>query len=165
MKYICLYLYSFFICLCKETTTYEEPKSTEHTQESIDIGRTVVISTGSIIVVVLILLIMLNIYKKYHNLSAGADVLPTQDDENIESAIIQSRLQARINRMCPCCLKQWKKNMLTSFVRIELKYDIFYLNILIKSIIFIRHLTRNFTWDILLRHHCLLDIKSKPKDV
>lgn len=106
-KYIISFSFIFFY-LCQDTTISvppKEPDNTKHKHGSNDIGRKVIISTGSIITLVLMILLLQNLYKKLHILSTRNAVISDPDDvyETINPAVIHHRLQAMIDRMCLCC--------------------------------------------------------------
>lgn len=106
MSNIYRYIIYFLFFFCQDTTIYvplTEPNKTKH--GSIDTERTVVISIGSTIIVVLILLILLHLSKKPYISCTRTGELSAPDDvyETINAARIH-QLQAMIDRMCLCCL-------------------------------------------------------------
>lgn len=102
-----IYKYKIYCLFCPDTTMYApltEPNKTKH--GSIDTERTVIISIGSTIIFILIILILLHLSKKLHILITRTGVLSAPDDvyETINPARIHLRLQPIIDRMCLCCL-------------------------------------------------------------
>lgn len=100
-----IYINTFiFFDFCQDTTIYVPTKEPENRHGSIDVERTVIIFIGSTIIFVLILLILLQLYKKRHIFCTKPGVLPPDDVyETIHPAIIDQRLHAMIDRMCLCC--------------------------------------------------------------
>lgn len=82
----------------------KEPDNTKQSHGSNAIIRTVIISIGSTISFVLVLLILLHLYKNIHIVSTRTGVLSAPGDvyETINYVRVR-RLQAMINRMCICC--------------------------------------------------------------
>lgn len=82
----------------------KEPDNTKKSHGSNDIIRTVIISIGSTISFVLVLLILLHLYKNIHIVSTRTGVLSAPGDvyETINSVRVR-RLQAMIDRMCIRC--------------------------------------------------------------
>lgn len=99
--------HSFIFFFCQDTTISvppKEPDTTKNIHGSNDTERIVIISIGSTLILVLVLLILLHLYKKHLIFSTRTGALSAPGDvyETINSARVH-RFKNMIDRLCLCC--------------------------------------------------------------